>query len=518
MADGQTGGTAGVATVGEHGDLFADALALDEGGRVQHFLHARAALRTLVTNHKRHARLQGVVQNDLDGLLLGVDHQSRSAELPDLRRHTGGLDHAAVGGQIAAQHSETAFVDLRVVDVVDGAVDTVGVERIKQSGVRPRLRGDDVARSGLVHLLGFLCAGGAHDVPISQLGFQRRVVDGVHVGVQLARALEFAEDAGDTAGTVHIGDLPLAGGAGLADARHGVRDALDVVQGEVHIGGLGHGENVQHGVGGTTHGHIHGHGVLEGFLGGDGARQHGIVGIVVVLVGDLDDLLGGTLEQVLAVGVGGEDGAVAGQGQADGLGQAVHRVGGEHAGAGAAGRADGLLIVEQFLIGDAVVGGGVHHVDKVGALDGAVGEHRGAGLHRTTGDEHGRDVEAQGGHQHARHDLVAVRDADECVGTVRVALVFDGVGDDVAGGQGVEHAGVTHGDAVVHGHRVELARDAASFLDSLGNDAADLVEVDVAGQELIERVGDGDDGLLAHVVSADARSTVEGSGACKDAP
>ena len=235
-------------------------------------------------------------------------------------------------------------------------------------------------------------------------------------------------------------------------------------------------------------------------------------------MGDLDDLLGGTLEQVLAVGVGGEDGAVAGQGQADGLGQAVHRVGGEHAGAGAAGRADGLLIVEQFLIGDAVVGGGVHHVDKVGALDGAVGEHRGAGLHRATGDEHGRDVEAQGGHQHARHDLVAVRDADECVGTVCVALVFDGVGDDVAGGQGVEHAGVTHGDAVVHGHRVELARDAAGFPDGLGNDAADLVEVDVAGQELIERVGDGDDGLLAHVVSVDARSTVEGSGACKDAP
>ena len=40
----------------------------------------------------------------------------------------------------------------------------------------------------------------------------------------------------------------------------------------------------------------------------------------------------------------------------------------------------------------------------------------------------------------------------------------------------------------------------------------------MAGQELIERVGDGDDGLLAHVVSVDARSTVEGSGACKDAP
>jgi len=92
------------------------------------------------------------------------------------------------------------------------------------------------------------------------------------------------------------------------------------------------------------------------------------------------------------------------------------------------------------------------------------------------------------------------------------------VGEDVAAGQGVQHAGVAHGDAVVDGHGVELARDAAGLLDGLGDDAADLVEVDVAGQELVERVGDGDDGLLAHVVTFDASCTVEGSGTCEDAP
>ena len=101
---------------------------------------------------------------------------------------------------------------------------------------------------------------------------------------------------------------------------------------------------------------------------------------------------------------------------------------------------------------------------------------------------------------------------------MRVALVFDGVGDDIAGRQGVQHAGVAHGDAVVHSHRVELARDTAGFPDGLGNDASDLVQMNVARQELIEGVGDGDDGLLAHVVSADACSTVKGSSACKDAP
>ena len=330
--------------------------------------------------------------------------------------------------------------------------------------------------------------------------------------MQLAGAVELAEDAGDAAGAVHVGNLPLAGRRGLADARHGVGNTLDVVQGEVHVGGLGHGEDVQHGVGGTAHGHIHGHGVLEGFLGGDGARQHGIVGIVVVLVGDLDDLLGGTLEQVLAVGVGGEDGAVAGQGQADGLGQAVHRVGGEHAGAGAAGRADGLLVVEQLLVGDGIVGGGVHHVDEVGALLGAVGEDRGAGLHRAAGDEHGGDVEAQRSHEHAGDDLVAVRDADQCVGAVRVALVFDGVGDDVAAGQGVQHAGVAHGDAVINGHRVELARNAAGFLDGIGNQTAHFVQVHMSRQELVEGIGDGDD-RLAEILAIHTGGAVEGASA-----
>ncbi len=91
---------------------------------------------------------------------------------------------------------------------------------------------------------------------------------------------------------------------------HGVGDALDVVKREVHVGGLRHGEDVQHGVGGAAHGHIHGHGVLERFLGGDGTREHSLVVIVVILLGDFDDLLGGALEQILAVGVRGQNGAI----------------------------------------------------------------------------------------------------------------------------------------------------------------------------------------------------------------
>ena len=313
----------------------------------------------------------------------------------------------------------------------------------------------------------------------------------------LAGAVELAEDAGDAAGAMHVGNLPLAGRRGLADARHGVGDTLDVIQCEVHVGGLRHGEDMQHGVGGTAHGHIHGHGVLESLLGGDGTRQHGIVGIVVVLVSDLDDLLGGTLEQVLAVGMGGQNGAVARQSQTDGLGQAVHGVGGEHAGAGTAGRADGLLVGEQILFVQIVIGGGVHHVDQIGVLlHGAVGQHGGAGLHRTAGNEHGRNVESQRGHQHARHDLVAVRDQDEAIEARSHRNGLDRIGDELAARERVLHARVAHGDAVADTDGGELKGRAACCCDAELRSLGDFAQVDVARDDLVEGIADADQRLL----------------------
>ena len=65
--------------------------------------------------------------------------------------------------------------------------------------------------------------------------------------------------------------------------------------------------------------------------------------VVVVAARDVDDRAAGRLVERLARGVRREDRAVAGQRQAERLGQAVHRVRGEHARAGAARRAGGLL-------------------------------------------------------------------------------------------------------------------------------------------------------------------------------
>jgi len=121
----------------------------------------------------------------------------------------------------------------------------------------------------------------------------------MRVLVKDTATVQLTQDAADAAGAVNVRYLPVSGGRGLADAGDRMGYALDVVQGEVHIRRLCGGQDVQDGVGGSAHGHIHGHGVFKGLLGGDGTRQDRVVVILVVPVGNLDDQLAGPLEEHL---------------------------------------------------------------------------------------------------------------------------------------------------------------------------------------------------------------------------
>src|SRR5690606_8589042 len=145
---------------------------------------------------------------------------------------------------------------------------------------------------------------------------------------------------------------------------------------------------------------------------------------------------------------------------------------------------------------------------RVGALDHGVDEVDGdhlaafqigqldlAGLHRAAGDEDGGDIQAHGGEQHARGDLVAVGNAHHGVGAMRIDHVFHAVGDQFARGQRVEHAAVTHGDTVVYGDGVELFGHTAGRFDFARDHLAQILEVHMARHELGEGVDHGDDGL-----------------------
>ena len=73
--------------------------------------------------------------------------------------------------------------------------------------------------------------------------------------------------------------------------------------------------------------------------------------------------------------------------------------------------------------------------------------------------------------------------------------VFDAVGDQLARGQAVEHAVMAHGDAVIDGDGVEFLGDAAGRLDLARDQLAEILQMHMAGHELGEGIGDGDDRL-----------------------
>ena len=79
-----------------------------------------------------------------------------------------------------------------------------------------------------------------------------------------------------------------------------------------------------------------------------------------------------------------------------------------------------------------------------------------AGQHGSAGNQDGGDVEAQGRHEHAGDDLVAVGHQDEAVHGMGRGHDLDGVGDELPGGQGIFHAGVVHGQAVADADDPEL--------------------------------------------------------------
>ena len=108
----------------------------------------------------------------------------------------------------------------------------------------------------------------------------------------------------------------------------------------------------------------------------------------------------------------------------------------------------------------------------------------------------GRHVEPHRGHEHAGHDLVAARHEDERVEGVGDGHGLDGVGDELAAGQRVEHAAVVHREAVADAHDAELHGHAAAGAHAGLDRVDDAAQVQVPGDDLAERVDDADERAL----------------------
>src|SRR5690606_37747602 len=111
-------------------------------------------------------------------------------------------------------------------------------------------------------VLGDGLAGDGEAVAVDEAGVEQR--------------LHHHRDTADAVDVVH--DVP-AEGLEVAQVRDAVGDAAEVVQGELDLGLVGDGEQVEDRVGRATERHDHGDGVLQGLLrddvaGGDALPQH----------------------------------------------------------------------------------------------------------------------------------------------------------------------------------------------------------------------------------------------------
>ena len=119
-----------------------------------------------------------------------------------------------------------------------------------------------------------------------------------------------------------------------------------------------------------------------------------------------------------------------------------------------------------------------------------------------SGYHDGRDVEAGGGHHHARDYFVAVRDQDETVQGVSFSHRLDGIADELAAGQRVFHAFVSHGDAVADADGRKFHRGPAGQEDSFLNGLSYAVQEKVARNQLVLCVYDADErtvDFLSHI-------------------
>ena len=330
--------------------------------------------------------------------------------------------------------------------------------------------------------------------------------------VDQSAAVEFTKDRHDAASAMHIFHMDVRlGRRHLAQHRHAPRQAVDVVHGEIDLGLVCCGQNMQDGIRRAAHGDVERHGVFEGPEARHIARQHALVVLLVVAPRDIDNQMAGLDEQPLAVGVSGKGRPVARQRQAERLGQAIHRVRRKHARARSAGGTSRALDNLHVLVRDTVIGGSHHGIDKVQRLADTI-QHNLARLHRPARDEHRRNVEPERGHQHAGRDLVAIGNAHHGIGAVAVDHVFDRVSNDLARWQAVEHAVMAHGDAVIDGDGVELLGDAAGFLDLAGHQLPQILEMHMTRHELREGVDHRDD-RLAEILILDTGGPPQPAGA-----
>ena len=304
---------------------------------------------------------------------------------------------------------------------------------------------------------------------------QRFAGNGGNIQIQQPGLSQLCLHSGNAASSVQIRHVGGACGSQVAEVRGLSADLVEELHVNRHTGFVSDGQQVQHRVGGAAQGHIAGQGVADGAFVDDLAGGH-------IVLDQIHDGHTGLFAQLQTLGVNRRDGAVAGQGNADGLAQAVHAVGGVHAGAGTAGRAAVAGAIFQLGVIDhagLVSADGFKHFGKADFIAAIT-----ASQHGAAGTDNGGHIHAHSGHDHAGNDLIAVGHQNQAVQLVGHKHGLHTVADQLAGGEGVLHADMAHGNAIANTDGRNQHRGAARHADACLDGIGQLIQVHMAGNDL----------------------------------
>ena len=129
MADREARGAAGEAPVGDQGARLAQPARFQIAGRIEHFLHARAAARPFVADDDHVARLDLAAQDALHRVVLALEDARRAVEHEIAGVDPRGLHDGAVERDVAVEHGEAAILGEGMLGIADDALLAILVER-----------------------------------------------------------------------------------------------------------------------------------------------------------------------------------------------------------------------------------------------------------------------------------------------------------------------------------------------------------------------------------------------------
>ena len=466
VTDDEAVGAAAEASIGDEGDVFSEAFAHDCAGRGEHFAHSGTTDGAFVADDDDMAFFDPAIEDGGEGGLF-VFEDDGFARKGEAFFATDFGDRST-GGEVSVEDHEVAVA---FDGVIEGAND-------------------------------FLALGiGFYAFEIFGDGFasDRHALAVEETGVE-----ESAEERADPADGDEFAHQEASAGFEIGEHGDAGADAGEVIEVESHPGGVGHGEKMEDGVGGAAEGDDHSDGVFEGLFGHDVEGTNAPFDEV-----ENRDPSGASIGGF--GGGGGVLGGAIGEGHPEGFDGAGHGVGGIHSSAGA-GAGDGIFLDEgEFAIVEFAVGvfaDGFEAADDVEifigealasvAAEASFGEDPGdaPGENCATVDEDAGAVEARHGDDTGGHIFVATADGDEAIEAFAAHDRFDGIGDDLAGNEGILHAFGAHGDAIGNGDGSEDHPFGAGGIGPGFGLAGEAIDVHIARGDHRPGAGDADLGFF----------------------